>query len=661
MAMTEAIRPRALPAGGIALLAGALVLAGFNLVGIGDPGALVEAWRAPASAPIGAVQVLHAWLPRLVMSLLAGAGLALAGTVMQQVLRNPIASPLTLGVAAGSQLGLSVLTLTAPALLAPFGEAVAVAGGALALGIVLALTWRRGLEPVSVVLAGLVVSLYFGAVNAGLLLFFEFDLKALLIWGGGALTQHDWSGVTFLAPRVLVVLGLLALLARPLAILTLDDHSARGLGLSLQRARLLALAAAVYLAAAIVSAVGIIAFVGLAAPALARQLGARTIGQRLFAAPAIGALLLFVTDQCVQQLDVYTSGLLPTGAVTALLGAPLLLWLLRQVRPRAAPMQTATVPHPGTHATGRVTALWLVALAVAVIALLLGRDASGWHLRDIATVLDASPWRAPRVVAAACAGLLLALAGTILQRLLRNPMASPEVLGISGGALAGVTLLVMAQPGAGEPALVAAGTAGAVVTTGGLLWFARHGGAAPERILLAGIAIKAIYDGLIGLVAASGSPLWLRLLSWVSGSTYGVDWPLVIGAGMAVMLLAPTVLALHRWLELLGLGAEAAGARGVRVNMAHLVLLTLAALATAVATLLVGPLSFVGLMAPHMARMLGLRRVRTQIIGAAAIGVLVMVAADWAGRTLLVPHEWPAGLAAAFIGGLYFMWLLRRS
>ncbi len=344
-----------------------------------------------------------------------------------------------------------------------------------------------------------------------------------------------------------------------------------------------------------------------------------------------------------------------------MIGAPLLLWLLRQVRPRAAPMQTATVPHPGTHATGRIAALWLGALAIAAFALLLGRDAAGWHMSGLAAVLDTSPWRAPRVVAAASAGLLLALAGTILQRLLRNPMASPEVLGISGGALAGVTALVLVLPAAGQPALVAAGTAGAVLTTGGLLWFSRHGGEAPERILLAGIAIKALYDGLIGIVAASGSPLWLRLLNWVSGSTYGVDWPLVTGALIAVALLAPLMLALHRWLELLGLGPEAAGARGVPVGRAHLLLLTLAAVATAVATLLVGPLSFVGLMAPHMARMLGLRRARAQLIGAAGIGVIVMVLADWAGRTLLVPHEWPAGLAAAFLGGLYFMWLLRRA
>lgn len=661
MAAIDPVRLRALPLGTGVLLTGAIALTGYNVALLGGLDALLQAWREPASAPIGAIQLLHGWLPRLVVSLLAGAGLALAGTIMQQVLRNPIASPLTLGVAAGAKLALSILTLAAPALLAPFGEAVAVAGGALALAIVLGLTWRRGLEPVSVVLAGLVVSLYFGAMNAGLLLFFEYDLKALLIWGGGALSQHDWSEVRFLAPRVFVVSALLALLARPLAILTLDDHSARGLGLSLQRARLLALAAAVYLAAAVVSAVGIIAFVGLAAPALARQLGARTIGQRLLAAPVIGALLLLLTDQCVQRLDTYTPGLLPTGAVTALIGAPLLLWLLRQVRPRAAPMQTADAPRPLGRSRGQRAWLWLAALAVAGFALLIGRDAAGWYMDSLAGVLDASPWRAPRVVAAACAGLLLALAGTILQRLLRNPMASPEVLGISGGALAGVTALVLVLPTAGQPALVAAGTAGAVITTGGLLWFSRHGGEAPERILLAGIAIKALYDGLIGLVAASGSPLWLRLLNWVSGSTYGVDWPLVTGAAVAVALLAPLVLALHRWLELLGLGAEAAGARGVPVGRAHLVLLTLAAVATAVATLLVGPLSFVGLMAPHMARMLGLRRARAQLIGAAGVGVIVMVLADWAGRTLLVPHEWPAGLAAAFIGGLYFMWLLRRS
>jgi len=643
------------------LLSGAsLILAAINAADLGGWQALVAGLGAVDEAPLNTIRLLHAWLPRLVVALLAGAALAAAGAVMQQVLRNPIASPLTLGVAAGAQLALSILTLAAPTALAALAEPAAVAGGAGALGVVLLLTWRRDFEPVSVVLAGLVVSLYFGAINAGLLLFFEYDLEALLLWGSGALSQYGWGDTAFLAPRVAIVGVVLALLARPLTLLTLDDASASGLGLSLQKARLLALAASVYVSAAVVSAVGIIGFVGLAAPALARQLGARTVRQRLLAAPLLGAGLLLVTDQCVQLVDPYLAGVLPTGALTAVIGAPVLLWLLREVRPGSPGGTWTSHPEPLGRPMVRLAVIAGVALLAIAVALLVVHDGQAWRLQAPATALLDHPWRPPRVTAAALAGLLLALAGTILQRLLRNPMASPEVLGISGGALAGITALVFWLPTASESALVGAGTLGAVLTTAFLLAFARRSGATPERILLVGIAVKALFDGLIGLVAASGSPLWPRLLTWISGSTYGVDWPFVGFAAAGVAVLAPLAFALHRWLALLALGDEQADARGLAIGQARLVLLVIAAVATTLATLLVGPLSFVGLMAPHIARLLGLRGPRMQLVGAAAIGMAIMVSADWMGRTLLVPHEWPAGLAASFVGGIYFMWLLSR-
>jgi len=289
-----------------------------------------------------------------------------------------------------------------------------------------------------------------------------------------------------------------------------------------------------------------------------------------------------------------------------------------------------------------------------------GRDAGGWRLDTPLRVVADFPWRLPRIAAAGCAGVLLAVAGTIVQRLLRNPLASPEVLGISGGALAGVVALVLVVPAAPHLAQLGAGTIGALVTIAGLLWFARRTGYAPERVLLAGIAVKAVFDGLLGLVAASGTPQWTRVLNWVSGSTYGADWSTVAGALVAVAVLVPVAVGLHRWLELLGLGGEQAQARGLDVRLARLGLLVLAALATVLATLLVGPLSFVGLIAPHLARLLGFIRARAQLAASCGVGLAVMVLADWAGRTFLVPYEWPAGLAAAFLGGLYFMWLLRR-
>ncbi|HSH40876.1 MAG TPA: iron chelate uptake ABC transporter family permease subunit, partial [Arenicellales bacterium] len=406
--------------GGAILLLAVLLLMAANIPALGGPEWLRAGWQAAAGAPIEAVQLVHGWLPRVAVSLLAGAGLGAAGAALQQVLRNPIAAPMTLGVAAGAKLALSLLTLSAPALLPLLAEPAAMLGGALALLVVLGLAARRALEPVTVVLAGLVVTLYLGALNAGLLLFFELDLTALLIWGSGALTQHGWGDAMALTPRVLLGIAALALLIRPLAVMGLDEASARGLGIGLTRTRLLILALAVYLTAAVVATVGVVGFVGLAAPAVARLLGARTFSQRLAAAPLLGGLLLLLTDQFVQWLGAYTTGLLPTGAVTALLGAPLLLWLLRRVR-----TGTPAVGHAGTVATGdggerRLPWIAGATLLIVLAALCVGRDAAGWRADGFDAMLADFPWRAPRVAVSLLAGVLLATAGVILQRLLRN-------------------------------------------------------------------------------------------------------------------------------------------------------------------------------------------------------------------------------------------------
>jgi iron complex transport system permease protein len=127
---------------------------------------------------------------------------------------------------------------------------------------------------------------------------------------------------------------------------------------------------------------------------------------------------------------------------------------------------------------------------------------------------------------------------------------------------------------------------------------------------------------------------------------------------VATLTLAPFA---ARWLEILPLGTSSARAVGLNVGVARLMLLLLTALATAAATLVVGPLSFVGLMAPHMARLLGLQRPMVQLFGAAIIGALLMVTADWLGRSILFPWQIPAGLVATLIGAPYLLWQFRRG
>ncbi|ELI6417142.1 TPA: Fe(3+)-hydroxamate ABC transporter permease FhuB [Aeromonas salmonicida subsp. salmonicida] len=607
--------------------------------------------------------VVHfSWLPRLTVTLLAGAALGLAGTLMQQVLRNPLASPTTLGVASGAQLALMMVTLFAPSWLLLGREWIAMAGGSLAMALVFALAWRRQLNPVVIVFAGLVINLYLAAISMGLLLFFQEELKGLLVWGSGSLAQNSWSGVHYLLPRLLVAGGLAAALVRPLAVLELDDASARSLGVSLQHLRLAGLGLAVFVTACVVSVVGLIGFIGLAAPAMVRLLGIRQLGQRLLWAPVLGALLLAATDLLLQSVSRFWPMLIPTGAMTALLGAPLLLWLIPRLSLKSGTPKASTgllvARHP---APTRLITLLLLGLGLAIIgSLLFGQGMYGWSWPSWLRWQAQLEWRLPRTLAAGAAGILLALAGTLLQRVSNNPMASPELLGVSGGTFMGVIATALLLPALPLPMMLLGGLIGAFGCLLLLVLVNRKHGFQPERILLSGIAITALFEPLQAIALANGDMRVQQLLSWMSGSTYYVTLPVAYGlVALAVLMLAACLL-ISRWLDLLPMGPALATALGIRLNRAQLAILLLVAVLTASATLVVGPLSFVGLLAPHMAKLMGLVRARWHLLGAAASGALLMVSADWIGQQILFPQDVPVELVSTLLGGAYFMWCLRR-
>ncbi|HEH9412426.1 Fe(3+)-hydroxamate ABC transporter permease FhuB [Aeromonas salmonicida] len=607
--------------------------------------------------------VVHfSWLPRLTVTLLAGAALGLAGTLMQQVLRNPLASPTTLGVASGAQLALMMVTLFAPSWLLLGREWIAMAGGSLAMALVFALAWRRQLNPVVIVFAGLVINLYLAAISMGLLLFFQEELKGLLVWGSGSLAQNSWNGVSYLLPRLLVAGGLAAALVRPLAVLELDDASARSLGVSLQHLRLAGLGLAVFVTACVVSVVGLIGFIGLAAPAMVRLLGIRQLGQRLLWGPVLGALLLAATDLLLQSVSRFWPMLIPTGAMTALLGAPLLLWLIPRLSLKSGTPKASTgllvARHP---APTRLITLLLLGLGLAIIgSLLFGQGMHGWSWPSWLRWQAQLEWRLPRTLAAGAAGVLLALAGTLLQRVSNNPMASPELLGVSGGTFMGVIATALLLPALPLPMMLLGGLIGAFGCLLLLVLVNRKHGFQPERILLSGIAITALFEPLQAIALANGDMRVQQLLSWMSGSTYYVTLPVAYGlVALAVLMLAACLL-ISRWLDLLPMGPALATALGIRLNRAQLAILLLVAVLTASATLVVGPLSFVGLLAPHMAKLMGLVRARWHLLGAAASGALLMVSADWIGQQILFPQDVPVGLVSTLLGGAYFMWCLRR-
>ncbi|WP_158602016.1 Fe(3+)-hydroxamate ABC transporter permease FhuB [Pararobbsia silviterrae] len=649
-------RPWRLPA---ALFAATGVLALYSL-SLTLP---VSEWFSPhAASPVATIHALvalYAWLPRLAISILAGLALGLASTIFQQVLRNPLAEPLTLGVSAGANLALTSMAIWAPAALASARFGIAFGGAACAMFVTLAMTRRKRFAPVPVALAGMIVNLYCGAVALVLTIAHERTLVAIFIWGAGSLSQNGWSGVAWMLPQVAFGIACAAWLVRPLTLFTLHDEGANQLGLRVVCTRPLALAVAVALSASVVSTVGVIGFVGLAAPALARLNGARRLRDQLVWAPLTCAGLLALTDQVVQCIPDIAGATLPAGAATALFGAPLLLWLMH--RARADRGRTVSSEPSVSQRCSAVIPVLLGVLAIeTIVSLCFAQTLDGWHWTPIHELTSVAYWRVPRMVASCGAGIMLAVSGALLQRLSGNPMASPELLGVSGAAMLGVLVATMVTSTLSTGGLVSASLAGSLCGLVALIVFARRSRFSAQPMLLAGVALAALSQSAIGIVMAHGSAYASLLRSLTMGSTYLIEPALASCVALAAVLALVAAASCARWLDILPLGTTIADGLGVNSRRAQGVLLVIAALATAGATIVVGPLSFVGLLAPHIARLIGLSKARSQLIGAALIGAVIMVFADWAGRNMIFPQQLPSGLLASLIGGPYLVWLLRR-
>ena len=610
---------------------------------------------APSTDSFFQIVVHDSVIPRFCVAWICGAALGLSGAVFQQVLRAPLAEPGTLGVSAGSYLALSIVSVWAPGLAGASRELVCFGGAFAAMLVVFAIAWPHRMSPLSLILGGMVTTLICGAIATSIALFHDKGLTSLFIWGSGSLNQNDWSSVTYLLPRVMFCAIALAIAVRPLTLLGLSDEHATSLGLALLVWRVLAIVLALALAAFTVSAVGVIGFVGLAAPLIAASTGARSMSQKLVWSAVYGAGLLVVADEGVLQVARLAREF-PTGGATALLGAPMLLLFLRRFR---ATERVAL----GLGDTRQVRpAIWLTYVGILLIlsvalSLSLSPGLKGWEFSEFYGPFVR--WRWPRLLGSLSAGTLLGLAGTVIQRLTRNPMASPEILGVSTGASFGILLLVLTG-GLMTPLSQLAWASGGATALLLMILIATHrAGFRPEQVLLAGVAVNATFAGLLTTLLGLGDPRMYGVLQWMAGSTYSIT-PIeaLISSALAIVALLVIPLA-ARWLAIMPLGHSTGIGLGLGIRKTQLILLLFVALTTASSTLLIGPLSFVGLMAPHMARAIGFRRPIPALMAAAMIGAAIMAVADWTARVAMYPNQLPVGVIATLIGGPYFLWLMR--
>ncbi|OKI84411.1 iron ABC transporter permease [Streptomyces sp. CB02414] len=636
-----------------------------------------EVWRAlTGQADAGDASVVVASrLPRMTAGLLVGAVLGMAGAVLQAVSRNVLASPDTLAVNAGSYLALGLAGATGLSLPMIASSGVAFLGGLAAAAVVLGLS-GLGTGTVRLVLAGTALMLGLNSMTEGLLLLFPEQTEGLYQWNQGSIGQNGFDGVLQMLPVAVIGLVGLLLTARRVDALALGDDAARGLGVPVRATRVTVVVLAALLSAAAVTLAGPIGFVGLCAPALVRPLARRFRGYArsraaLPAAALTGAALVLGSDVVLRTLvSDDLSVAVPTGVVTSLVGAVFLVVMAVRMRDTAgagAPDRLRTPSRTAFVITVAVLVVVLIGLVIAAVLvgdskLLLG-DVVNWAQgragRTVTFVLDT---RVPRVLAALGAGAALALAGTLVQAVTRNPLAEPSVLGVTGGGALGAVILVTTAPLASTWGVAGAAFAGSAITAVVVFGLAARGGFQQNRLILVGIGTASGTAAMISLLIVLTDPFnATKALTWLSGSTYGRTMPDVVPVALALVVGIGVAVARRTELDLVSLDEDTPRLLGMRLAPGRLGFLVLSVVLSSTAVACAGTIGFVGLVAPHAARALvGRRHVRVVPV-AVLLGAVLVCAADLIGRTVIAPSQLGAGLMTAVIGTPYFLYLLVRS
>ncbi len=285
------------------------------------------------------------------------------------------------------------------------------------------------------------------------------------------------------------------------------------------------------------------------------------------------------------------------------------------------------------------------------VAVSVGQDSIVWQLR------------APRVLLGALVGAGLALVGTALQAVTRNPLADPHLLGVSSGAAFGAVFVVLyLGEFAGMLSLPLAAFVGAMASMLLVLAIASRGGRLhSERLLLAGVAVSFVMMAASNLLLYLGNPhAASSVLFWMLGGLGLARWELLWLPALCLLLALVVLLGLGRALNALMAGEQSAVSLGLEPRRVRLLVLVVASLLTGVLVSLSGAIGFVGLMLPHVARFLVGAEHRRVLPVAALLGALFLVWVDVAARTWLAPQDLPIGIVTAAIGGAFFVALLRR-
>ena len=614
--------------------------------------------------------VVQARIPRTVFGILAGASLSVSGALMQAVTRNPIADPSILGVNTGASLfvvcGIAFFHISKGSQYIWLAFAGAAATAVLVYG--LASIGGNGATPIKLALAGAAAGTALQSLVNTVMLPNNQVMDQFRFWQTGNIGGASWTDIRLLAPYFVIGFVVSICMAAPLNTLALGDEAATGLGLNVPLTRAFASLAGVLLCASTTALAGPISFVGLMVPHLFRLVIGPDMKKILPLSAVGGAALLLFADTMGRILG--SPGELESGIVTALIGAPVFILIIRKAKVKSLSFDGISNVEAGYHRRQRKSivvslVLLAIALVLAAVMMLYGNTiytpSEVWDaLKEVegSAVFTVKTLRLPRMLTAILAGFAFGMAGNTFQQLLGNPLASPDIIGVTSGASVAAVfgILVLKLP-TGIVSLLAV-ISGLLVSC--LIYvLSQGGGFSNARLILTGIGMQAFLNAIISWLLLKASEYDVaNALRWLSGSLNGVKLSEVLPLAIVVGAAGCGILLLNRQLTMLQMGESHAITLGVKSKRIRLILILLSLLLVAFATSVTGPIASVAFLAgPIAARLCG--GGRTNMLASALVGSVLVLASDLIGQFAL-PSRYPVGVVTGILGAPYLIFLLLR-
>ena len=606
-------------------------------------------------------------LPRYFAVVLAGSALALAGYLFQVASRNILASPSLLGVGSGAHLALVVTLIFFPSLFEQHRIFISLFGGTVITLIIFGLCYKKDGQ-IHTIFIGTAVSLALSAIAAILSIYFENNVSGLFAWGAGDAEQQGWEIVSTVWKYILISILIALLFSKIIRFYELGDEVVQSLGIPLNTTKWFLLFLGTMLTCFAITLVGPISFIGLFVPNILRALGVQSAKLFMVLCLILGIFVLLLADTVTIMFEKYFYLNLPVGILTASLGAPILLWTM--LRPGYYSInENKHIGLYGFSKNIKITTLLCIISSVLLVGVIFSSGlnvitdiANGYFIQK-QTVYAFLYYEvySPRIVLAILAGCALAVSGLFFQSIIQNTLASPEIIGVSQGATCSALIFTLFFPQMSWLYIQLSAFSGGIIAFFIIIFLATKFRLSPIQLAIVGISFGALYSAInMGILAMSGVKS-SQILQWLSGSLYGQDWQTTLYFGLAFLAISPFCYFLSPWITRLSFGQEKAKSLGSNIQFESMLLLLLATLLTSLVVATVGMLSFIGLMAPHIARILGFTKPKELVIASAAIGGMFVAMTDMLVMFGFNSIEIPTGLILPIIGTTYLIWLLLKQ